>query len=111
MHGFTSLMLKDENGEPAQVHSCASGLDYQSVGPQHSYLHKIGRVTYVTASDKEALKAFHTLSLQEGIIPALESAHAVAYAIKLANTMKKTDTIIVNLSGRGDKDLDYVLST
>lgn len=109
MHGFASLMLKDESGEPAPVHSCASGLDYQAVGPEHAYLNSVGRVQYVTCDDKEALSAFNVLSKTEGIIPALESAHAVAYAMKLAKKMKPDKVVIVNLSGRGDKDLDYVL--
>jgi len=111
MHGFNSLMLKDANGEPASVYSIASGLDYPSVGPQHAYLKTIGRVNYVTCTDKEALDAFHKLSKTEGIIPALESSHAVAYAMKLAKGMKKSEVIIVNLSGRGDKDIDHVLAS
>ena len=110
MHGFTSLILKDSKNEPANVHSIASGLDYPSVGPEHAYLNSIGRVNYVTATDTDSLNAFHALSKNEGIIPALESSHAIAYGIKLAKTLKSTDTIIINLSGRGDKDLDYVLS-
>ena len=109
MHGFNSLMLKDENGEPDMVYSVASGLDYPSVGPEHAFLHDIGRVKYETASDDEALEAFFTLSRLEGIIPAIESSHAVAYAMRLARTEKKTGTILVNLSGRGDKDMDYVI--
>jgi tryptophan synthase beta chain len=110
LHGFESLLLKDETGKEAEAYSIASGLDYPGVGPEHAYLHSIGRVNYVTADDKEALEAFHTLTKLEGIIPALESSHAVAYAMKLARTLKKENTIIVNLSGRGDKDLDFVLS-
>ena len=109
MHGFNSLMLKDDLGEPAEVYSIASGLDYPSVGPQHAHLKSIGRVNYVTCTDKEAVDAFHTLSKTEGIIPALESSHAVAYAMKLAKTMKTNEIVIVNLSGRGDKDLDFVM--
>ena len=109
MHGFNSLMLKDENGEPDLVYSVASGLDYPSVGPEHAFLHDIGRVKYDTVTDDEALEAFFTLSRLEGIIPAIESSHAVAYAMKLARTTKKTGTILVNLSGRGDKDMDYVI--
>lgn len=108
MHGFNSIMLKDEKGEPAPVHSVASGLDYPSVGPEHAYLKYLGRANYVTITDDEAIDAFFTLSRLEGIIPALESAHAVAYAMKLAKTMG-TGSILVNLSGRGDKDMDYVL--
>lgn len=108
MHGFNSIMLKDENNEPAPVYSVASGLDYPSVGPEHAFLHDVGRVNYVSALDDEAVEAFFTLSRLEGIIPALESSHAVAYAMKLAKEMQ-TGSILVNLSGRGDKDVDYVI--
>ena len=108
MHGFNSIMLKDENGDPAPVYSIASGLDYPSVGPEHAFLKEVGRVQYKTASDDEAIDAFSKLSKLEGIIPALESSHAVAYAMKLAAEMG-TGSILVNLSGRGDKDLDYVI--
>jgi len=111
MHGFESLILKDKSGEPAEVYSIASGLDYPSVGPEHAYLNSIGRVNYVTASDKEAVEAFYTLSKTEGIIPALESSHAVAYGMKLAKTMNKNEIIIINLSGRGDKDVDFILES
>jgi len=104
---FTYL-LQDEKGEPLSVHSIASGLDYPGVGPQHSYLKDQARVQYVTANDKEALEAFLLLSKVEGIIPALESAHAIAQVIKLAPTLNKDKVIVVNLSGRGDKDVDYV---
>ena len=109
MHGFNSIMLKDKNGDPDLVYSVASGLDYPSVGPEHAFLHDLGRVKYDSATDAEALEAFFTLSRLEGIIPALESSHAVAYAMRLARTAKKTGTILVNLSGRGDKDMDYVI--
>ena len=109
LHGFKSLLLQDESGEPLPVYSIASGLDYPGVGPQHSYLKTIGRVNYDSATDHEAVEAFYGLSRMEGIIPALESSHAVAHAIKLAKTMKKDEIILVNLSGRGDKDIDYVL--
>jgi tryptophan synthase beta chain len=107
MHGFNSIMLKDDKGEPAPVHSIASGLDYPSVGPEHAHLNDIERTIIATATDEETIDAFYTLSRLEGIIPALESAHAVAYAMKLAEG-KKGETILINLSGRGDKDLDYV---
>lgn len=107
MHGFKSYMLKDSEGEPMEVYSVASGLDYPSVGPQHSYLKDLGRVNYVTINDEEAIETFFQLSRQEGIIPAIESAHAVAYAIKLAKSGEK-GSILVNLSGRGDKDIDFV---
>ncbi len=108
MHGFNSIMLKDENGEPAPVYSIASGLDYPSSGPEHAYLQSIGRVKYDVASDEEAIDAFFKLSRMEGIIPALESSHAVAYSMKLAKQMKK-GSILLCLSGRGDKDVDYVI--
>lgn len=108
MHGFNSIMLKDEKGEPAPVYSIASGLDYPSVGPEHAYLKDLERVQYMTASDDETVDAFSKLSKMEGIIPALESAHAIAYAMKLAKEMG-TGSILVNCSGRGDKDLDYVI--
>lgn len=108
MHGFNSIMLQNEKGEPDPVYSVASGLDYPSVGPEHAYLRDLGRVTYKSASDDEAVDAFFTLSRLEGIIPALESAHAVAYAMKLAKEME-FGSILVNCSGRGDKDLDFVL--
>ncbi len=108
LHGFNSIMLKDKNGEPAPVYSVASGLDYQSVGPEHAYLHSIERTKAVGADDEEAIKAFYELSRLEGIIPALESSHAVAFAMNLARE-KKYESILVNLSGRGDKDLDFIL--
>ncbi|MDR2853650.1 MAG: tryptophan synthase subunit beta, partial [Burkholderiaceae bacterium] len=108
MHGFHSIMLKDEKGEPAPVYSVASGLDYPSVGPEHAWLKTIGRTTVGTASDEETIDAFFRLSRLEGIIPALESAHAVAYALKLAKE-RTTQDILINLSGRGDKDIDFVM--
>ncbi|MCF7834357.1 MAG: tryptophan synthase subunit beta [Candidatus Pacebacteria bacterium] len=110
IHGMKTIVLQDEKGEPNSVHSIASGLDYPGVGPIHAYLKAIGRVEYTYASDDETIKAFLELSKVEGIIPALESAHAVAYALKLASTLSKDKIIIVNLSGRGDKDIDYVAS-
>jgi len=109
MHGFNSIMLKDEKGEPAPVHSIGSGIDYPSVGPEHSYLKDIGRTQVGLCSDDEAVDAFYKLSQLEGIIPALESAHAVSYAMKLAKTLDKDKTILINLSGRGDKDIDFVV--
>ena len=108
MHGFNSIMLKDENGEPAPVYSVASGLDYPSSGPEHAFLHDLGRVTYGVADDEETIDAFFDLSRMEGIIPAIESAHAVAYGLKLAKEMGR-GSILINLSGRGDKDMDYVI--
>ena len=108
IHGFNCYLLQDEQGEPLPVHSIASGLDYPGVGPQHCYLKDIERVTYTAITDQECLDAFMILSRSEGIIPALESAHAVAYAMKLAATLPAEQSILVNLSGRGDKDADYV---
>ena len=108
MHGFNSLMLKDENGDPAPVYSVASGLDYPSSGPEHAFLHDIGRVKYDVVDDEETVDAFFTLSRLEGIIPAIESAHAVAYGMKLAKTMRN-GSVLINLSGRGDKDMDYII--
>lgn len=109
LHGFRSYLLQDEQGAPLPVYSVASGLDYPAVGPQHSLLKDVGRVHYTTADDRETIDAFFTLSRVEGIIPALESAHAVAYAIKLAAELSPDQTILINLSGRGDKDIDFVL--
>ncbi|WP_162062654.1 tryptophan synthase subunit beta [Vibrio taketomensis] len=108
MHGFKSYMLKDEAGEPQEVYSVASGLDYPAVGPQHSYLKDLGRVHYGTANDNESIDAFFELSRLEGIIPAIESSHAVAYALKLAKQGVK-GSMLINLSGRGDKDIDFVV--
>ncbi len=109
MHGFNSIMLKDEQGEPAPVYSVASGLDYPSSGPEHAFLRDLGRVKYDVIDDEETLDAFYTLARLEGIIPAIESSHAVAYAMKRAKEMKR-GSILVNLSGRGDKDMDYIIS-
>ena len=108
IHGFICYNLQDEKGEPLPVYSIASGLDYPGVGPQHCYLKDVGRVQYEAVTDDECLDAFMTLSRTEGIIPALESAHAVAYAMKVAKTMSPDQNILVNLSGRGDKDADFV---
>jgi len=107
LHGFESYLLQDANGEPLPVYSIASGLDYPSVGPEHAYLHDIGRVKYDSVTDDEAMEAFFLLCRLEGIIPAVESSHAVAYAIRYART-HKTGSILANLSGRGDKDIDFV---
>ena len=106
IHGFKCLLLQKEDGTPANAYSIASGLDYPGIGPKHCYLKEIGRAKYKTISDKEAINAFYELSRTEGIIPALESAHAVAYAIEQD---KKAKNILVNLSGRGDKDIDFIL--
>ncbi|RTR02919.1 tryptophan synthase subunit beta [Halomonas nitroreducens] len=108
IHGMACYVLEDAEGQPMPVHSIASGLDYPGVGPQHSYLKEQGRVDYVSATDDECLEAFLTLSRVEGIIPALESAHAVAWAMRTAPTLSADQHILVNLSGRGDKDADYV---
>ena len=111
LHGMHTYLLQDEKGEPQPVYSIASGLDYPGVGPQHSFLKDSGRVKYEIANDQECLDAFMVLSRTEGIIPALESAHAVAFAMKLAKTLDKEKTILVNLSGRWDKDIDFVVQT
>ena len=108
LHGFKCYNLQDSQGNPLPVYSIASGLDYPGVGPQHCYLKDIGRVQYVTVDDKACLDAFMELSRLEGIIPALESAHAVAYAMELAREHDSGETILINLSGRGDKDADFV---
>lgn len=108
LHGSKSYLLQDEHGQVLHTHSISAGLDYPGVGPEHSYLKDIGRVRYVTATDDEALEAFRALSMWEGIIPALESAHAVAYAMKVAPSMDRESIIVVNLSGRGDKDIETV---
>jgi len=109
IHGFKCYVLLDKDGEPAPVHSIASGLDYPGVGPQHSLLRDMGLATYETATDAECLDAFMALSRLEGIIPALETAHAIAYAMRVAKNMSPDKTILVNLSGRGDKDIDFIL--
>ena len=108
LHGFKCLTLLDENGEPQPTFSIAAGLDYPGVGPEHSYLKVSGRAEYVTVTGQEALEAFQVLSKTEGIIPALESSHAVAHALKIAGTLSPEDIIIINLSGRGDKDVEQV---
>ena len=108
MHGFKSYVLTDEKGEPAQVYSIAAGLDYPSVGPAHAALKESGRGEYICASDKEALNAFKLLCRTEGIIPALESSHALAGALRIAAEMEKDKKVLVNLSGRGDKDMETI---
>lgn len=107
LHGFESMLLQDEQGEPQPVYSIASGLDYPSVGPEHAYLREVGRVQYDAVNDEEAMEAFFLLCRYEGIIPAIESAHALAYAIRRARA-QDSGAILVNLSGRGDKDIDYI---
>ncbi|PCI09223.1 MAG: tryptophan synthase subunit beta [Gammaproteobacteria bacterium] len=108
LHGNRTYLMEDENGQIIETHSISAGLDYPGVGPEHAWLKDIGRVNYVVATDDEALKAFHTLTRIEGIIPALESSHAVAYGMQLAATMKPEQRIIINLSGRGDKDINTI---
>ena len=108
LHGNRTYLLEDENGQIIETHSISAGLDYPGVGPEHSLLKDLGRVKYESATDQEALAAFHELSRVEGIIPALETSHAIAHTIKLAGKMKKGENIVVNLSGRGDKDLNTV---
>jgi tryptophan synthase beta chain len=108
LHGNRTYLLQDDNGQITETHSISAGLDYPGVGPEHAYLKDIGRAEYVGITDDEALSAFHRLCRTEGIIPALESSHAVAYAMKLAATMKPTQHLLVNLSGRGDKDIGTV---
>lgn len=108
MHGARSYLLQDDDGQIRETHSVAAGLDYPCVGPEHSYLKDIGRVDYVAVSDREALDAFRLLSSQEGIIPALESSHAVAAALRIAPDLERGSNVLVNLSGRGDKDLTTV---
>ncbi len=109
LHGMKTYVMQDENGNVKDAYSISAGLDYPGIGPEHAYLNKIGRVKYDSITDKEAVEAFKLLTRLEGIIPALESSHAVAYAIKIAKTYEKDDIVIVNLSGRGDKDVETVL--
>jgi tryptophan synthase beta chain len=108
LQGTMSYVLQDENGQIANTHSISAGLDYASIGPEHAWLHDSGRVEYTSVSDTEALEAFHLLSKLEGIIPALESAHAVAHALKVAAELTNDKTVVVNLSGRGDKDVNTI---
>lgn len=107
-HGMLTYILQDEYGQIQRTHSISAGLDYPGVGPEHSFLKSVGRVKYSAVTDDEALEEFVELSRIEGIIPALESCHALAYARKLAKKMKRDETIVVNLSGRGDKDVAAV---
>jgi tryptophan synthase beta chain len=108
LHGNRTYLLQDDNGQITETHSISAGLDYPGVGPEHAWLHDIGRAEYVGITDKEALEAFHYLCRTEGIIPALESSHALAHAMKMAKTMRTDQSILVNLSGRGDKDIGTV---
>ena len=109
LHGMKTYIMEDENGKIQDAYSISSGLDYPGIGPEHAYLNKIGRVKYDSITDKEAVDAFKLLTRIEGIIPALESSHAIAYGIKIAKKYNKNDCIIINLSGRGDKDMDTIL--
>jgi tryptophan synthase beta chain len=108
LHGNRTYLMEDENGQIMHTHSVSAGLDYPGVGPEHSWLKDIGRVNYVAASDEEALSAFRELTLVEGIMPALESSHALAYARKKAAEMSPEEILVVNLSGRGDKDIHTI---
>lgn len=108
LHGNRTYLMEDSNGQIIETHSISAGLDYPGVGPEHAWLKDIGRANYVAVTDKEAMQGFHALTRKEGIIPALESSHALAYAMKLAPTMDKDQIIIVNLSGRGDKDINTI---
>jgi tryptophan synthase beta chain len=108
LHGTMSYILQDDHGQIAATHSISAGLDYPAIGPEHAYLHDSGRAEYVSASDSEALDAFRLLSELEGIIPALESAHAVAYGLRAAQALSSNQIMVINLSGRGDKDVETI---
>ncbi len=108
LHGNRTYLMEDKNGQIIETHSVSAGLDYPGVGPEHAWLKDIGRANYVAVTDTQALDAFHALTRKEGIIPALESSHAVAYAMELASTMDKSESILINLSGRGDKDINTI---
>ena len=108
LHGNRTYLMQDEDGQIIETHSISAGLDYPGVGPEHAWLKDTGRASYVAVTDDEALKGFHTLTRMEGIIPALETSHALAYVAKLAPTLPKDHIIVVNLSGRGDKDIPTV---
>ena len=110
LHGMKTYIMQDENGDIREAYSISAGLDYPGIGPEHAYLKSIGRVKYDSITDKEAIESFKLLCRLEGIIPALESSHAIAYAVKIAKNYSKDDSIIVNLSGRGDKDLFTILN-
>ncbi|MCG7953893.1 MAG: tryptophan synthase subunit beta, partial [Candidatus Thiodiazotropha endolucinida] len=108
LHGNRTYLMEDKDGQIIETHSVSAGLDYPGVGPEHAWLKDTGRANYVAVTDQEALAAFHDLTRIEGIIPALESSHALAYAAKLAQTMRRDQIVLVNLSGRGDKDMHTV---
>jgi tryptophan synthase beta chain len=109
LHGAKSYVLQDDAGQICETHSIAAGLDYPGVGPEHSYYKSIGRATYVAVNDKEALEAFQLLCQTEGIVPALEPAHAISHATKMASPLNKAQIVIVNLSGHGDKDMSIIV--
>jgi len=108
LHGSKSFVLQDASGQIREAHSISAGLDYPGVGPEHAFLKSTGRAVYVAVTDQEALEGFDLLSQWEGILPALESSHAIAYGFRLARTMRKTQSVVINLSGRGDKDIAIV---
>jgi tryptophan synthase beta chain len=108
LQGTASYVLQDEYGQISTTHSISAGLDYSGIGPEHAYLHDAGRISYTRASDSEALEAFETLARLEGIIPALETAHAIAEVLKTAPKIDRDEVVIVNISGRGDKDVNTV---
>jgi tryptophan synthase beta chain len=108
LHGNRTYLMEDRDGQIIETHSVSAGLDYPGVGPEHAWLKDSGRATYIAVTDQEALAAFHKLTRTEGIIPALETSHAIAYAMKLAPQMDRDQTILINLSGRGDKDMHTV---
>ena len=108
LHGNRTYLMVDDNGQIKETHSVSAGLDYPGVGPEHSWLKDVKRANYVSATDDEAMEAFHLLTRLEGIIPALESSHAVAYAMRLAEKMGASKKLVINLSGRGDKDIETV---
>jgi tryptophan synthase beta chain len=108
LHGNRTYLMEDDDGEIIETHSISAGLDYPGVGPEHAWLKDSGRALYVSITDAEAMEGFHALTRLEGIIPALESSHAIAYAMKLAPTLSKDKNILVNLSGRGDKDINTI---
>jgi tryptophan synthase beta chain len=110
LHGAKSYLLQDKNGQVMETHSISAGLDYPGVGPEHSYYKDTGRATYIAVDDEQALDGFKLLCKTEGIVPALESAHAVYHAVQLAKTLDKDKIVLVNLSGRGDKDMDIVMN-
>jgi tryptophan synthase beta chain len=110
LHGAFTYVLQDQDGQIAETHSISAGLDYAAVGPEHAFLRQIGRSEYTHANDKESLDAFQLLARSEGILPALESAHAVAHAARLAPQMSSDQILLINLSGRGDKDLDTIIA-